>query len=356
VPQPATGTWAAGPVVAQADLGDLGAALSLDAGESMGIYPLTRFPGWLAKVYRQAQEPREAERLDRLVALPDQISPPERDVLRRHTSWPVARITDHGGHSVGCVIPQAPDAYRARFGDGVERFLDVDFLAKPDDLLVRRGLPAPTWETRLAVCVSLASIGTVLERNALVYSDWSYSNAFWSTTGGTAFVIDIDGIGFRVKPNMSQPNWHDPLTPASEPADSNTDRYRMALLIARCLTAQRELPHVLHALAARDGTPLYSILLDILLCTDRRRRPTVSALHAVMSGLPYVRMPVERMALPPVPVPVAPRQPVAPPGGPVRAAPSAPTSDQVGVSGRTLALIASVIVAVVLLIAIIAAQ
>jgi hypothetical protein len=341
-PRPATVGWTSGPVVPLADLGVLGTALSLDAGESRGIYPLTRFPGWLAKVYRQPQEPREADRLDRLVALPEQVSPPERDVLRQHTSWPVARMTDHSGQSVGCVVPQAPDEYRARFATGGERFLDVDFLAKPDDLLVRRGLPAPTWEARLAVCASLASIGTVLERNALVYSDWSYSNAFWSTTSWSAFVIDIDGIGFRAKPNMSQPNWHDPLTPTREPADGFTDRYRMALLVARCLTAQRELPHVLHALAYRDGTPLYTILLDILLCTDRRHRPTVSALHAVLNGLPYLR------------VPVAPRQPVAAGvGGPVVPAPSL---DRARPSGRVVALVASVILAVVLLIAIVTAS
>jgi hypothetical protein len=307
--------WTAGPVVTLADLGALGAPLSRDDGESLGIYPVPRHPGWLVKLYKAPQEPAHATRLDELVALPGHLPPADRDVLRGHTCWPVARVNDHSARTIGCVLPEAPGTYKIRFNSTGERFLEVDFLAKPDEAFTRRGLSVPSGPDRLQVCTSIAAIGAVLERNALVYSDWSYSNAFWSFTGRTAYLIDIDGVGFRVKQNLSQPNWQDPLTPLDQPADGYTDRYRIGLLIARCLTGERDLVRVLHSIAGLPQQGLSALLLDLLLATDRARRPTISALHAALTGLPYVRVPVDRMPLPPMPAHAPPQRvvPTVPP-------------------------------------------
>src|SRR5262249_40090290 len=156
------------------------------------IYRLHAHPGWLAKIYKSPQDAEQAADLDQLIALPQNAPTGDRDVIRSHASWPVARVIDQQGRRVGCVLPEAPVTYRTKLGEE-ERFLEVDLLAKPAEAFPRRGLVAPSYEKRVKVCASIASVAAVLERNALVYSDWSYSNAFWSTTEYTAYVIDMDG-------------------------------------------------------------------------------------------------------------------------------------------------------------------
>jgi hypothetical protein len=58
---------------------------------------------------------------------------------------------------------------------------------------------------------------------------------------------------------------------------------------------------VLHAVSEMPGAVHAEILLDLLLCTDRLRRPTLSMLEALLNGAPYIRVPVARRPLPPRP-------------------------------------------------------
>jgi hypothetical protein len=296
---PPVAGWNGRPVVGLSELEPLGPPVSEGAGESLGIYPVPRAPGWLVKLYNRPGDAAERDRLDWLIALPDRIPPADRDVLRRNTSWPVARVTDRFGPAAGVVLPMAPVCFGT-----TGRYLEVDVLAKPDHAIARRGLPVPAPHDRLAICTSLAATGAALERQSLVYSDWSYSNAFWSPTERAAYLIDVDGVGLRAKPNLHQPNWQDPLTGSDRLADGYTDRYRLALLVARCLTGQRDVFAVLAALNAMPGLRAGAVLLDILMADERMRRPTVSALHVALLGMPYLRMPLQRMPMPTAPVPV----------------------------------------------------
>jgi hypothetical protein len=290
--------WGGRPVVGLGELGPHDQPVSEGAGESLGIYHLQRTPGWLVKLYNRSVDRREWNRLDWLIALPDRIPPADGDILRRYTSWPVARVVDSFGTAVGVVLPEAPPCFAWTRTDA---YLEVDVLAKPDHWLARRGLPVPSPSERLAICASIAAIGATLERQSLVYSDWSYSNAFWSPGERVAYLIDVDGIAPYGKPNMHQPNWQDPLTQPDRPADGYTDRYRLALLVARCVTGERELATVLHALRRLPGLLAGEVLLDVLLASERSRRPTVASLHAALVGMPSVRLPVHQMPMPALP-------------------------------------------------------
>ncbi|MEV6494842.1 hypothetical protein AB0M20_40405 [Actinoplanes sp. NPDC051633] len=327
--------WPVGPVLSVGDAGPLGTALSEGDGESKGIYPLVNHPGWLVKIYKAPQGEMDTARLNWLIAVPEKASPVDRTAIREHTCWPVARLTDDFGRSIGCVLPAAPAEFRIGHD---ERYLEVDLLAKPDESIRRRGLPVPSWSDRVAACVGIATIGAVLERNALVYSDWSYSNMFWNPAGRSVYLIDIDGIGFRVKPNMAQPNWDDPLTVGPAPADVYTDRYRIALLVGRCLTGRREHDRMVHGLARISPEfGARTLLLDILLAADRIRRPSVSAMHAALSGLPYLRTPLTCRPMPPMPPDIVRRRPqpaarpglVVPPPGSAAAAKSGSSAGMV---------------------------
>ncbi|MFC0526066.1 hypothetical protein [Phytohabitans kaempferiae] len=313
--------WNLPALVSLADLGPLDESISQAAGESVGIHPVSRQPGWLVKVYKAPLPGEETKHLTELVNLPSIASDEERAVIAASTSWPVAVVADDPSRALGCVIPAAAAKFRTTFrppgGPPAERALEIDFLALKDDGFARRGIAAVTAEQRRAVCRNLVAVAELLDRHRLVYSDWSYSNAFWSATDHSVFVIDIDGCAPVRAPNVYQPNWDDPLTPRSEPADRHTDRYRVALLVARCLTGERDRNRALHALGDLQAPALSEVLLDILLSTERVARPSLTALRVALAGQSYVRFPVPRAPLPPRPpaitVPTVPIQPAARP-------------------------------------------
>jgi hypothetical protein len=303
--------WPLSTVVPLPDLGPLAPPISKDDGQSKSVSPLERHDGWLVKLYRSPVDSADSERLDALITLPETASDRDRALLSSSTSWPVARITGTGNETVGCVIPTAPANFRATLQasatQSLEKYLDVDWLAQPNATLVGRSLRVPSVAERLKVCRNVVAVAACLERHRIVYSDWSYSNTFWDPLDHLVFVIDVDGCGRRSIPNICQPQWEDPLTARTAPADSCTDRFRVALLVARCLTGQREVSRALHGLADVGGhlsnAALPETLLDMLLAEERRHRPTLDTLLTVMDGDPRVRWKLKRLPLPPLPAP-----------------------------------------------------
>jgi hypothetical protein len=202
----------------------------------------------------------------------------------------------------------APEQYRCelrRGGFSERRFVEIDWLAKSDESIWGIGLPYPGFEGRLAACRRLTELAAILESLGLVYSDWSFSNAFWSPEQRSVYLIDVDGCQPHKMPDIHQPNWADPLTPQGTDADEYTDRYRLGLLVAKCMTGRRD-AHAFHTVAAshwQNQPAVSDVLLDMLLATDRERRPSAAQLNLALNGGPYLRT-VPRptlTALPPLP-------------------------------------------------------
>ncbi|MFJ8931354.1 hypothetical protein ACIRLA_32715 [Streptomyces sp. NPDC102364] len=300
--------WALPRTVSVGDLGPLAEPISEHNGQAVAVTPLTNHPGWLAKLYRPDQHPEDAERLDLLISAPDALPEAERALLYAGTCWPAARIQEPGNPAVGCVIPMAPEEYRCELRRGAfseRRFVEIDWLAKSDQSIRGVGLPSPGPAGRLAACRQLTRLAAVLESLGLVYSDWSFSNAFWSPDQHSVYLIDVDGCQPAKMPDIHQPNWADPLTPAGTDADEYTDRYRLGLLVAKCMTGLRD-AHTFHTVAASPwpNQPAVSeVLLDMLLATDRERRPSAAQLHQALNSGPYLRTTPRptRTELPPLP-------------------------------------------------------
>ncbi|MGW2279208.1 hypothetical protein [Streptomyces sp. NPDC001770] len=307
--------WKLPRTVSPGDLGPLADPISEHNGQAVAVRPLKDHPGWLAKLYRPGGHQEEADRLDLLIAAPGTLPDADRALLYTGTCWPAARIQEPGNPAVGCVIPMAPEHYRSelrRGGFGERRFVEIDWLAKSDESIGGIGLPPPGSEGRLAACLRLTELAAILENLGLVYSDWSFSNAFWSPDRRSVYLIDVDGCRPRKMPDIHQPNWADPLTPPGTDADEYTDRYRIGLLVAKCMTGRRD-AHAFHTVAAspwQNQPAVSEVLLDMLLATDRERRPSAAQLNRALNGGPYLR-PSPRPArgeLPPLP----PRPPAVP--------------------------------------------
>jgi hypothetical protein len=294
--------WALPPVTPMAALGTPGEQLATNNGQSSEVTRVSgpgSGPDLLFKRYKKPLDDVDARRLDGLVAFGRSAADagrPAREVLLARTSWPVARVTDRSGATVGCLIPMASETYRAPAGG----FREIDTLARPDRRLARDGLP-PTPEQRLTACRSLVGIAAALEQHRLVYSDWNYANAFWSPADYSVYLIDMDGCTRGHGPDIHQPGWEDPCARPGTPADPCTDRYRVALLAARCLTGTRNLAEMLHTLGdPPPGVPgeVAELLLDMVWAKDREARPRTSVLHAALGEGVVVRFPVTRSPLP----------------------------------------------------------
>ncbi|MBF9068403.1 hypothetical protein [Streptacidiphilus fuscans] len=286
--------WPLARTVSLSDLGPLAEAISEHNGQAVAVKPLADHPGWLAKLYRQGQHVEDARRLDQLISAPGTLSSADRAALYAGTCWPAARIEEPDNPVAGCVIPMAPEHYRHELRRGAfseRRFVEIDWLAKSDESIQRIGLPRPGFEGRLAACRGLTELAAILEGLGLVYSDWSFSNAFWSPDRRSVYLIDVDGCQPKKMIDVHQPNWEDPRTPPGTDADTYTDRYRIGLLVAKCLTGQRD-AHAFHTVAASpwpNRSAATEVLLDMLLATDRERRPSAGQLNLALNGGPYLR-------------------------------------------------------------------
>ena len=238
--------WSQSPfnrVVQHAELGMLGEYLGQHNGDSRRVCRLLKYPDWIYKEYRTEVSPDGAKQLDRLIRLPEQMKPADKALVDAHTSWPVARVVNTQQATIGVLMPLAPDAFRTAWqlpsGRIRHGWLAVDVLALTEDRQTQIKLSPQPLYSRMSICTSIAAVGALLERSDLVYLDWSYANVFWSMLDHSAYVIDLDGCSFGPRLQIESPNWADPLVPRRLNAGNESDRYRVALLVARCLTGIR---------------------------------------------------------------------------------------------------------------------
>jgi hypothetical protein len=224
-------------------LGPLGEDLSGQNGECRRVCRVVGHSDWIFKEYLAPVPLHEARRLSRLIGLPGEMKSADQALVSAHTSWPLARVTDGQQRTVGVLLPLAPDTFSTTWtfasGRTKRKPLEVDVLALSESDQVKRRLPPQTLADRVAVCASIAAVAALFERWNLVYLDWSYANIFWSVDDHSAFVIDLDGCSFGPRKQIQTHNWDDPLVPRGGDAGNASDRYRLALLTARCLTGMR---------------------------------------------------------------------------------------------------------------------
>jgi hypothetical protein len=275
--------------------GDLGEKISEGAGESLFVCKLKNYPGWLYKAYRAPSADDSVARLDRLIGLPAAMTPPDQAIVDNHTAWPAARVVNAAGRTTGVLLPMAPAAYQFEMalpnGRSLRKYLEVDHLAQAAARQQQIGLPAQSLADRICVCASIAATADLLARFGLVYLDWSYANIFWCPGDHSAYLIDLDGSSFGPRPQIQTPLWEDPQVPLGTTAGNSSDRYRVALLIASCLTGQR----VHEAQAAR--TQLIELrkqsaeveqlaeLLLVALTTNAADRPAIAKVKGALDAV-----------------------------------------------------------------------
>jgi hypothetical protein len=288
-------------------LGPLGDPIGEDNGESEGVYPLVRTPAQLLKKYKpHCANKEDAARLDWVIERATLASAADRAMLKAKCCWPLDRVTDGVRPAYGVLLPRAPAKFQTTLrlnGDNTKDIqLEVDWLASEPKKCERRGIPVPTFEERLLICTDIVAVADFLDRHDVVYGDWSYANAFWSPFDHSGYVIDIDGCGYRTRKSVATQNWTDPRLPAGKPADSLTDRYGVALLLARCLTGVRDIEPALADLrqvAGQHGAAeLATLVENSVMAGVREERPPVGTL---LTALRHAQAGLSNPVLQPVP-------------------------------------------------------
>ncbi|MFI6497926.1 hypothetical protein [Nonomuraea typhae] len=287
-------TWSDSPFEATTPLREVaarGAVIAAENGESEVVYECADHPGWLVKLYRPGRRAEPVDVLERLIALPARMPAADRALIDQSVCWPVTRIVD-GATTVGVAVAKAaPEFYvpmRMISGSTTTQPLEIDHLVQTDpEFFARRGWAVPVPAERLAVARNLAAVGALLERYDVVYGDWSYANALWTRGSGRIFIIDMDACGISERPWVESKMWDDPCVTPGSRLTVRTDRYKMAVLILRCLTGMRG-PDLAAAYAllpetVRDG-PLGDALRRSVGAADPDLRPPVSDLLALLDS------------------------------------------------------------------------
>lgn len=278
-------------VTQRADIAALKPPISKDNGESVLVAPLADDPTTLFKQFRPgACTLADDLRLDRLIALPRRLSDEDRRLLASASCWPISRVME-GGHTIGVLLPRAPSKFEAplRSATGMSdpKLMAIDWLAKTAEQQAVRGLPPTGFEQRLRVCRDIVGVAAILEREGVVYGDWSYANAFWSPSDFSGYLIDVDSCYFGPRPWVESPNWTDPLTPQGRDVDSATDRYRLALLVARCLTGERDNVSIALKQVRMQSAQLGQVLSGVVCAASRGARPSAEAMLNALSEQPW---------------------------------------------------------------------
>jgi hypothetical protein len=357
-----TATWSDVPfgrVVALTQLGSYGDTLGEHNGESRRVCLLPRYPGWVFKEYRASMPDDGVQRLSQLIHFPHKMKVSDKALVDGHTAWPASQVVDAQQRTIGVMMPLAPENFRTvrqlPSGRSQNQTLEVDVLALTEERQRQIKVPPQSLTDRLSICASFAAVGALLERHGLVYLDWSYANVFWSVSDHSAYVIDLDGCSFGPRPQIQSPGWEDPLVPRGRDAGNESDRYRVALLAARCITGTRgdltDTRNGLFSLRVKGGATgdVAGLLLQALNARTTESRPRILELSAALqtarqpgsrtvSGQPSATgkggvkewktlqprpstVPLHKLTVPPSPPPTS-KGPVAPPATGPRPRPS----------------------------------
>ncbi|MEV5409586.1 hypothetical protein AB0K60_12215 [Thermopolyspora sp. NPDC052614] len=175
--------------------------------------------------------------LAQLIEFVHGLAPQERRVLMEQCAWPVARVVD-GDRVTGFLMPLLPDDFYWVIGRNRKPVELQYLLYKPN--WAWQGMPLPDIQGRVEIALAAARLIDRLHHHGWVIGDISFRNLLWRPIAPyRIFMIDCDGLRRHgdeaVLRQAHTPDWDDPHQPATGP-DLDSDRYKLALLVARVLS------------------------------------------------------------------------------------------------------------------------
>jgi DNA-binding helix-hairpin-helix protein with protein kinase domain len=327
------------PDVAQLTVAEsaLGPRVELARGANGRIYRLKRYrlPGEdgeiVYKEYRRETTSVGLPGLLSIVRAPLTVAPTPRAAFDDMTAWPLRVVVDPAGQPLGVLMRLIPAPFMERILLPSKRFERIPrevqhLIFEPAIARMRRvDVPADRDQrSRLRICAQLAYILAALHGAHLVYGDLSARNVLYALRPApSVLLVDCDAVRIRgsaaVHKQQDSPDWDPPETLAARrqgrvPSQTQeTDRYKLALFVLRCLRPGRD------SSTNRDPVAAYGILdaagrdlLERAVLGPKDDRPRAVEWYRYLGGVLGDPQPVRQ-------TPVAQPDPVRPAGDAVQA-------------------------------------
>jgi hypothetical protein len=241
----------------------LGPMTRLSHGANGTIHRLDGFqlpdePGVLVyKEYRVGVVQVALAGLVKIVSARLDLTAQRRTVLDSMTAWPLRAVVGPGNEPLGVLMKLIPGAYfeemqlpsgrRKRVAREVQHLIFDASAARMREVDV----PADTdLRSRLQICERFAFVISLLHGANLVYGDISARNVLYALRPvPTVFLVDCDAARVRgsaaVNKQQDSPDWDPPEAATTRAGggsfgqSTQTDRYKLALFILRCLVPGR---------------------------------------------------------------------------------------------------------------------
>jgi hypothetical protein len=230
---------------------NLGATVRLSSGANGTIHRLSRFqlpdePGDLVfKEYRLGVVQVALAGLDKIVRVRLSLAAQRRALLDEMTAWPLRTVVGPANDPLGVLMRLIPDRYfeemRLPSGRRARVAREIQHLIYDPVAGRRHQVDVPAdgdMRSRLQICEQFALIVSLLHGANLVYGDISARNVLYTLRPQpTVFLVDCDAARVRgsaaVNKQQNSPDWD---APHATTQNRETDRYKLALFILRCLT------------------------------------------------------------------------------------------------------------------------
>ena len=216
-------------------LGRLSLGRCIAEGSQGRIIELADHPGTVAKLYRSRELGLvDGRALGELVRIRGFVES-EGLQVDHFAAWPHTVVLD-GLRKAGFMMQRVHDPFLAGFGP-TTALAELGLLVNVGDV------PTPGVYERVLLLRALAAVMDALHRQGLVLGDLSPRNIAWTTAPvPRVMLLDCDGIRPAGEPGVLPPadtrGWEDPSN-LGMPPTADSDRFKLALAIARVLTGNR---------------------------------------------------------------------------------------------------------------------
>ncbi|MGH3349183.1 MAG: hypothetical protein ACRDPS_00850 [Nocardioides sp.] len=216
-------------------LGRLTLGRCIAEGSQGRIIELADHPGTVAKLYRTRELGLvDGRALGELVRIRRFVES-EGLQVDHFAAWPHTVVLD-GLRTSGFLMQRVHDPFLAGFGPATA-LAELGLLVNVGDV------PMPGVYERVLLLRALAAAMDALHRQGLVLGDLSPRNIAWSAMPvPRVMLLDCDGIRPAGEPGVLPPadtrGWEDPTNLGHQPT-ADSDRFKLALAIARVLTGDR---------------------------------------------------------------------------------------------------------------------
>lgn len=218
-------------------------------------YRIAGMTGELAyKEYRAGTSAASVQGLSTIISLVNQLPPAQRAAVDQMTAWPLRVVVNSDGQAAGVLMRLIPDHF---FADMLLPSKNRERIAREVQHLIvdpartrRSQIAVPDdgdLDSRIRLCERFAYLIAALHGAKLVYGDISARNVLYTLRPSpSVMLVDCDAArkegSAAVNRQADSPDWDPPETQRDRKAGrspkqtQDTDRYKLALFVLRCLT------------------------------------------------------------------------------------------------------------------------